>query len=216
MTLAEKLTAVAENQQAVYDAGAEKGERDWWEYYQSEYRGHTYQKLRTNYLYAFAGPAWDDGNYHPIHPITPTTNAQNIYSYSGITDTKVSIDLTGDVLSNCYNMFAYATKLKTVRLLRVSDKVSMSNHFTECTALENLTVEGVIAKNAYFHWCKHLTTASMKSVIGCLKNFSGTGSENTCTLKFHADCWARLEAEGAAPNGSTWKSYVQSLGWVIG
>lgn len=215
MTLAEKLTAVADNQQAVYDAGKNGALTDWWEYYQVEYRGQSYQEPRTNYLYAFAGPAWDDGNYHPIHPITPTVNAQNIYSYSGITDTKVTIDLSGGTGSNCYNMFAYAGKLKTVRLLKVNEKISMSNHFTECTALENLTVEGTIGKNAYFHWCKNLTVASMKSIIGCLKNFIGTGSENTCTLKFHANSWALLEADGSAPNGGTWKSYVQSLGWMV-
>ena len=216
MTLAEKLTAVADNQQTVYDAGKNAQTVEWWKYYQSEYRGQTYQQPRTNYWYAFAGPAWDDGNYAPVYPIIPTVNAQNIYSYSNITDTKVVIDLSGDTITNCYNMFSYAGKLKTVRLLKVSEKVPMSNHFTECSALENLNMQGTIGKNAYFHWCKNLTVASMKSVIGCLKNFKGTDGENTCTLKFHTTCWDRLEADGSAPNGGTWKSYVQSLGWVVG
>ena len=49
MTTAEKLTAVAENQQAVFDAGKSAQSRDWWEKYQT-YGG----KDRTDYIYAFA------------------------------------------------------------------------------------------------------------------------------------------------------------------
>ena len=209
MSIAEKLTTIAENQQAVYEAGKNKAIYDWWDAFQTMYRGQAYATDQTNYMYAFAGVCWGDDNYNPIRTLKPTGNAQNMYAYSNITDTKVPIDLTGTV-TNCAYMFAYATKLKTVRLLKIQDTTPMSSHFTDCTKLENLTIEGTIGRIINLGQCP-LTRASIENVIGNLSDTATVdtvnGKELTATFKtsavnnaFTTDEWNAIVA--SKPN---WK-----------
>lgn len=180
MSIADKLTAVAENQQKVYDAGVQAEHDRFWNAYQSGGR-------RVNYLYAFAGLAWTDDTYDPIHPITASQNASCLFLYSRITDTKVTIDLSGST-QNTVTMFNNATKLKTIRKLIVSETVNMSG-FQSCSALENLTVEGQIGTNVNLQWSPLLTNESVQSVIDHLADLTGADSK---TLTLHADVKAAL------------------------
>lgn len=215
MSIAEKLTTIAENEQRVYNAGFAKGnsegydfgfqtgslageeqgkqaERDWfWDTMQQN--GN-----RTDYLYAFAGNIWSDETYDPKHTITPTTNAQLMYAYSRITDTKVDIDMTAaTTIYNCAEAFSNAMQLKTIRKLIVDERIPMHNHFTGCTALQNITIEGVIARNVNVSACP-LTRASIENVVGAL---SDTVTGRTATFKtaavdaaFTAEEWTALTA----------------------
>lgn len=79
MTISEKLTAVAENQQRVYDAGYAKGQAEadteaaYNEGVQAEYDRFwdAFQQSgnRTTYRYAFAGSAWTEETLKPKYPI---------------------------------------------------------------------------------------------------------------------------------------------------
>lgn len=191
MTIAEKLITlagneqtIAENQQRVYEAGKAQRDYEWWDYYQKKFNNTPNEAERTNYLYAFAGQGWKDDNYQPVRPIMAHESSSNMFSYSLITDTKVTIDLAFTVASasNVITAFANATKLKTIRKLVVNEKNVMKNHFTNCTALENIVIEGVIGKTANFQWCP-LTRASIESVVAAL---SDTVADQTVTFKSSA------------------------------
>ena len=89
MTTSEKLTAIAENQQKVYDAGYEKGKAEgggdtgnaaFWDFYQDN--GN-----RTDYRNAFAGYGWTVDVFKPRHNIAPTD------AYMMFRDTGMSGDL---------------------------------------------------------------------------------------------------------------------------
>ena len=54
----------------------------------------------------------------------------------------------------------------------------------------------------------------MKSIISCLKDYSGTDSEDLYSVLFTDDCWNNLEADSTAPDGGTWRTYVDNLGWL--
>ena len=216
MSVAEKLNTIAENEQKVYDAGKVQRDYEWWDYYQSQYKllDNSVSGDRKSYQYAFAGYGWRDDNYNPIRTITAHDNTTNMYAYSAITDTKVTVDVAGTTATNKGSTFANATLLATVRKFVVNELTGMTGQFNNCSKLQNLTIEGTIARNAYFQWCP-LTPTSMKSVISALKNFAVNDPDNvyTQTLQFSDDCWAALEADSTAPDGGTWREYVGKLGW---
>lgn len=109
--------------------------------------------------------------------------------------------------------FAYS-HIRTIDKMIVDENTPLSSIFTSYSSLRNITFEGVIGTTANFQWCTSLTVASMKNIISCLKDYSGTDNAEKCTLYFTDDCWAALEADSTAPNGDTWKNYVNQLGWL--
>ena len=215
MSTAEKLTAIAENQQRVYDAGYAKGKADGIDYdkFWDNFQGGD---GRVSYCYAFSYNRFTDETYNPKYNIVcssgSTTSNYMFYNSDLITDTKVPIDATGS--SSLQRTFANATALETIRSLTVKESHTFDSAFSGCTALKNITIAGTIGKSISFN-SSPLTPASMKSVISCLKDYSGTSDADTQTLTFTSACWTALEADSTAPDGGTWKQYVQNKGWKV-
>lgn len=148
------------------------------------------------------------------------TGCQNYqYAFYNSKFTRLGVIDTSNVVavSNLSVMFYGATLLHTIDkfITPLSNQITYTNIFQNCTALENITIEGVINREINLQWSP-LSVASMKSIISCLENYAGTSNDGAYTLYFNDDCWARLEADSAAPDGGTWKDYVRlSLGWAV-
>lgn len=99
------------------------------------------------------------------------------------------------------------------KLICAENNAWEKNSFANATALSHIGFEGVVARSLYLQECP-LDVESMKAAILCLKNFAGTDKESVYTVKFSDSCWVALEADSAAPDGGTWKDYVDSLGWL--
>ena len=86
----------------------------------------------------------------------------------------------------------------------------------DCYALVSIIAEGVIAMSISLSHSSLLTIESAKSFILCLKNYVGTDKEFACTITFNPATWELLDAEGetASPNGNSWKTYIEDLGWL--
>ena len=211
---------------------------EFWDAYQDEGQ-------RTNYANGFSGHGWNNVTFKPKHDIRPTY-APSIFIDSRTTgDISEILQSCGVELdfSNCTNMnmafqnstltgvgvvnvssctnlnqcFAYCS-IDTIGKIIVSETtVFNSNTFSGAYYLANLAMEGVLASTISFAQCGRFSLESAKSVIGCLKNFTGTGNEATKTISFHANTWTLLDADGnAAPNGNTWRDYIVSdLRWNI-
>ena len=238
MTIASKLQKIAENEQKVYEAGKTKEWNDFWDAYQD---GGT----RTSYMYAFSHPNWNDVTFKPKYDIKPTGKANSMFYNARITNLKTlldeigvqldtsgvtdagsmfyithtdcipTIDLTG--CDNIVNTFAntYCPTIEKI-ILRDDGTQTYNQPFLNYSDLKNIVIEGVIGKGFSMAQCSKLTVDSMKSVIAALKNYVGTEYESTYKLTLHDNAWNRLEASGSAPNGSTWKEYVQTvLGWNV-
>ena len=116
--------------------------------------------------------------------------------------------------SSFQNVFLNST-IETIDKMIVPENLLYKNNtFQGCSNLKNIIFEGVIAETINFQWSP-LTVDSMKSIISCLKDFSGTTNANTKTITFSEACWAELEASGSSPAGGTWEDYVTSLGWNV-
>jgi hypothetical protein len=213
MTSAEKLQLIAENEQRVYDAGYqsgydvgyEDGEADgyrngneeayneFWDVFQNN--GGT-----ANYYVAFAYNKFTDANYNPKYPIKcsngTTPGQQMFYGSRNITDTKVAIYANNN---NINGAFSNCTSLKTIRLLSVHATTEFPSTFVECTALENIVIEGTIGKDIAFNYSKKLTHDSIVSIMTAL---STTTSAYTVRFAKSAVNKAFETSEGAN-DGST-------------
>ena len=170
MSIAEKLTTVAENVPKVYEAG-KKAEWDaFWD---------TYQKLGVSQAYtqAFYTNRWTDENYKPKYPFICTSCA-SMYNSCRISDTLVDIDVSA--CSDTPYLFGYVSSLVTIRKLIVSENTMYTSSFVDLKNLENLTIEGEIGQNGFnVQWSKKL---SGKSIVSIIEALSSETSGLTVTL----------------------------------
>lgn len=201
MSIADKLTTIAENQQKVYDAGVADGRQQSFANYIANCNGS------KSFLYAFAGGGWSSGSstrkktYLATEDMVfnCTVNSQNMYSYSYVTDTVATINLA-TAAGNAKGTFENATRLVTIRKLIVSEETP-ALRFTGCTKLANITFEGVIANSTSFSPCP-LTNATVQNIIECLKDLTG---QTTQTLTLKADVGTAVtDAQKAAIAAKNW------------
>lgn len=222
MSIADKLTTIAANEQKVYEAGKDKEWSDFWDALQKNGK-------RTSYAYAFVD--WQAPCFKPKYDIKPTnctrifynfatsanpypsvckcledagvvfdtsksTNVQYLFWYAYNTDCPVISTVSAD---NVDSIFAVARYMETVEKLILKDDGSqtLSNSFSQCYALKNIVIEGVIGNNVDMSACP-LSKASFTSVINAL---SSTTTGKTASFKksakeaaFTADEWAALIA----------------------
>lgn len=224
MSIAEKLTTVAENVPKVYDAGKQAEYDAFWDTFQD------YGK-RKRYAYAFYSPQasnyWSNTTLKPKYPIQPT-EAQYMFNCTGFNgDLTRAVDLDFSKCTNFLNAFAYAfyiTKLGVIdfrqantgsiscclycRALETIEEIILKEDgtqfhngstwsFTNCDSLKNINITGVIPFSANFQYSP-LTKESITSVINAL---SSTATGKTVTFKktakeaaFTDDEWAELIA----------------------
>lgn len=222
MTIAEKLTTITENQQKVYDAGYEKGKTEggaggdgsydegytagqqaeydrWWNLFQMN-------GTKTSYPYAFYN--WREGMMTPKYPIRMTESNSAQAAFSALRCTEIPVDVEiGNAnpkvwTNNAGNTFSGADKLVTIKKLIISyEGVQFPNTFYNCKALQNITIEGVIANSISFQQSP-LTNASVQSIIDHLKDLTG---QTTQTLTLKADVGAAVtDAQNAAITAKNW------------
>jgi hypothetical protein len=139
----------------------------------------------TNYQYAFAFNRFRLGGvdrYNPKYDIkvydNVTTAGTNVFIQSTrLTDTKVGIYANKHSIGT---MFSNCTNLRVIRKLVLQASTALASAFTNCTALEELNVEGTIGQNGFdVHWSTLLNKASIESIINAL---SSTTSGLTVTF----------------------------------
>ena len=207
MSIAEKLTTVAENVPKVYEAG-QKSEYDrFWDNFQN-------YGTRTVYSCSF-GSGWTAETLKPKYDLRPTSAYMmfhnNMDQWILIDDFVEHCNNLGIVLdmSNCTNaqygftmlrtkhlgildmrkctstsnIFYNNTKIVTIDEYICSETTQFhSTTFEGATNLTNITFGGVIGKSANFSKNTKLTVASLNSIISCLKDLTGTGTTLTLTL----------------------------------
>lgn len=169
MSIADKLTTVAENVPKVYEAG-KKAEYDrFWDTYQQNGE-------RTAYTYAFYG--WYDDVYNPKYPLIGNVNGAFINAE--ITNTLVDIKIVYTKTTNTSAIFQNCRQLKTIPYIEFSKYANLNNaNFTNCFELENITVGAdhdngiyINSDNLDLHWSEKLTKASITSIINALSTTS--------------------------------------------
>lgn len=203
MSIADKLTTIAENEQKVFDAGKQAEYDYFWDNFQINGE-------RTDYQEAFAYAYWNNNIFKPKYDLVLTNGTSMFYYNKEITNIKASLENCGVVLdtsgaTTLANMFyrAKSEEIPTIDVSSATDTSRMfysediitiekvifsentviaSNIFNSAKGLKNIVIGGEICSDISFSACTKLTHDSLMSIINHLKDFSGTTTTKTCTL----------------------------------
>ena len=199
MSIAEKLQAIAENEQRVYNAGFEAGKAvsgdSWYDTFWDSYQTNGKRNQWNN---AFANNYWTDITYNPKHPITPIYYANTMFSAAYITDTRFPLDFS-TLQKQEYDMFRYCRQLVTIQELTVNENITFQNWFSTCPLLENITFNGKIGQSISFAESPLLSAESIANIVEHLATVS---VKTTITINSAIDM-------------SAYKSTIEGKGWTL-
>lgn len=201
-SIAEKVIAVAENQEKIYDAGfkagsgvdyaavfaegQEQGVKDaydaFWDVYQDN--GN-----RTHYVKAFAGRGWDDAVFKPKYPLDSgnIVNANSMFTDNTyLTNVDYDLDLSNS--TDCNYLFSQCISLQRIKSIKFNNAGKNENLFASCQQLRDITIRGTIAFDMWFTGSSYLTLESLSSIINAYE-------AGAYTLTLHANAKARLTDE---------------------
>lgn len=240
MSIADKLTTIAENEQRVFDAGKKSEYDAFWDTYQQN--GN-----RTNYNVAFgcgydgtawATKCWNDNNFKPKYDIRLSGNT---FNRSAVTNLKQRLldcgvkisnvtslyfcfyqsaithipDISITAVTNMQNGFNSCTNLISIDGIKVAESCVFNSAFNNCTKLEHVIFYGTIGNNLSFQWSDKLDKESITSIVSIL---STSLSGRTLTLSKDAVNNAFETAEGLA-DGTTsteWAALIaDKSNWTI-
>ena len=208
MSIAEKLTTIAENTPKVYDAGYSKGtaegysqaESDFWDaftnsgkrtFYEYGFYGTQFEYIRTPYkiasksrpLYMFRGCGKlkaIEKNYIDLSGCSVTSQKADTNGWYSTFYLCYELEIVEDVgmaAGGYYYTFNRCNNLHTIEILRVLETTRFEAVFTDCFALENLTIEGTIGQNGFnVSYSTKLSHDSLMSIITALKDYSADTS----------------------------------------
>lgn len=207
MTIAEKLTQIAENEQKVYEAGKKAEHDSFWDAFQIRDG-----KLRASYEYGFQ--AWRGSSFKPKYDLVLSgpyntqafRQAQGFDLYDMTVGRGVAFDTSGATtlnavfnqsaigkippldLSSCTSMPSTFSAMGRMSGYTTTDIV-LNNLREDCTFnktfdnapnLENIMITGTIGQNGFdVRSCTKLSKASIESIINAL---SDTATGKTLTL----------------------------------
>lgn len=223
MSIADKLTTIAENEQRVFEAGMSKAESDFWDEVQAN--GN-----RTDYEYAFA--KWGCEYIRPKYKVTPTERTIMMFNgnpllkkveakYFDLSKVRASqTSATGghyNTFTNCTSLeeiedvgmpagtydatYRNCQKMKRIAVVRSTADTMYEKAFLYDWALEDLTIEGVIGQNGFNVGDCPLTHDSLMSIINAL----ATKTSGTWTVTLGSTNLAKLtDAEKAIATQKGW------------
>lgn len=185
-----------------YDVGLEDGKQSeydrFWDTFQEKGKRKTYNHAFyvPHTSYATALPCWNDDTFRPKYPIICRAGNGGDYMLTFSMVTRISVRIEVYRYDSQTEKLLYNNPyLETVEELWVQEGCTFSNWFTGDTALENIRMYGVVSNNISFGDSPELTSESVQSIIGVLKNLSGTTAQ---TLTVHKSVYDRMTPEQKA------------------
>lgn len=236
MSISEKLTSIADNQQKIFEAG-QKSEYDrFWDKYQKN-------GAKLWYNYAFAGTRWTEETFKPKYDLVASGCAY-MFSDCAVKNLKTTLENLGLTLdtstatsavymfSNSYiaevgeldmtsavvltGIFYGARIVSVDKLILRSDGTNtLINAFYNASNLENIIFEGTVGASVDMHWSTNLSRVSIESLLSHLSDEkSGLG----VTLSLDAVNKAFESSDGACDGADTdeWNTLTEAhSGWTF-
>ena len=203
MSIAEKLTTIAENQQKVYDAGKEDGIQSEYDRFWDTYLRHNISGTLTG-SFLFYGPRWNKDLFRPNQDIIPTS-AKSMFEEFNWSGTSEPIDLVdvcnqlgieidfskASTLSNCF----YHANISRIGKIVVLGSSLGSNVFAKASNLE--TIDEIVLPSPV----QTINLTSTFTSCTNLKNITFSGGKLQCSINLQ---WCPLTVESM-------KSVISSL-----
>lgn len=221
MSISEKLTTIAENQEKVFDAGKEAQEKEFFDDF--------LYNADSAFSYRFAGAGWTAKTFQPKNKHMNVVGGSSMFFMSAIEvdlvehlkslNSSISFSNLGVGITQIFAysnfirlgeldfrtlnglniMFNSCKKLVTIDLLKIKTDGSQtfSTTFASCISLQNIIIEGVIGQNFDIKESP-LTKESITSIVNALS--SSTSGKTVSFLKtakesaFTASEWSTLIA----------------------
>lgn len=212
MSIAEKLTTVAENVSKVYEAGKKSEYDKFWDVLQ-DYGNRRYYSNAFTSIVSTAN-FWNEENFNPKYDIILSESANasdNMFLYTPIKDLEaillkngVKFDTSQTTrLNGCFDrsrvekvpsldasncttiirVFYDANKLIKAGFLNITEGCTFNNVFVSCVNLANLEITGTIGQNGFnVKDCTKLTVASLLSILTALSKDSSIASGKSVTF----------------------------------
>lgn len=186
MSIADKLTTIAENEQRVYDSGYSKAEADVWNKLTNNNTRKQYRdcfrdwggdyfrppfpiKVRsgTSYVsYMFYGAKvkkFEKGyfDFSEFNPSTESSSAASMYYMFQNCSNLEEFEDIGLPAGGYYFTWQDCTKLRKVEVFRSTIKCTFSNPFKNCTALVDIKFAGEIGNNFTLKDCPNVSYESL-------------------------------------------------------
>lgn len=208
MSIAEKLTTVAENVPKVFEAGKDAEHKAFWDSF--------LPKSEIGYApYQFAGLGWHDSNFRPNKDIVFLNAAIGAFRNSYIRNLKGCLENCGVTLDTsratslssafAYGYIQYLPKISLVSAgsnidyvfgeqdaansfiwideVEVAETNTFKGSFNYCKKLEHVIFTGTLATNGLdLHWSTLLDMESLLSILNILQDKTSVGGTWTVTL----------------------------------
>lgn len=178
MSIADKLTQIAENEQRVYNAGYEKGKAEagpsgdsYYDTFWDAYQGNC---ERTSYLNAFSGAGWNDETFKPKYDFVcgsenSWSGAYSVFSGTGITDFDAAVQRAGVKVTfkGCIQSMFSGSKITKITLDCSNVYAWSAYPFLDCKQLVTAEIQNFNGNN---------DTKTMFQGCSALENLSFTGT----------------------------------------
>lgn len=227
MSIEEKLTVIAENEQKVYDAGKEEMNKTLW------------TMFSRNEPYMFRGVDFSHvGGFNPPFQLKPKGDVSYMFYFAKNMGVITAEELDFSEVTSMNTTFDHTSGISEIELMDLRNATNLRYMLNECYSLTkigkvilkddgtqdfpgtfnawslaDITFEGKIGNNISFSICSRLTYESLISIINALKDYSGTGETRTLTL--HATAIEKLSDADIAIIYSRGWSLVDNKGNVI-
>jgi hypothetical protein len=180
MSIAEKLTQIAENEQKVYDAGKTKEWNDFWDSYQQNGK-------RTKYYSTFGNDGWTDITFKPKYDIrSGASPCFDVFRYAQITDLeailkkqKVKLDTSKATNLQRFIQFSTITRVGTIDCTGLTEP-DLKDSFSRCPikTIGRLVLKPEIKYTTTFNQATELENLSITDKYGSIIGgyFDGTGT----------------------------------------
>lgn len=187
MSIADRLIAIAENQQKVYDAGYNKGKSEgggdnWYDTFWDSYQRNG---TRKDYQQAFRGVGWRGTTFKPKYNMTVTSGNYFLYATGIAADPidLIALEESGLIIdfSKCTSgleaAFSQSNSIKTVGTVDLSSfKGKLNSTFSTSKNLQKIKLLKVTDKitmyQTVFTNCTSLTEIEFDGVIGASIDFA--------------------------------------------
>lgn len=221
MSIAEKLTTIAENVQKVYYAGFADGRKsqydEFWDAFQEN--GN-----RTDYQWGFGGKGWTKDNFKPKYDIKPKWGgATSMFRYFGfegnlkehLKQLGRTLDTSG--INGVTQLFYQASGITELPFLDFSNVTNkFSQNFYGCTSLQKLHFKmnkKATFDNTCFNGCSSLIDLTVEGTIGSSINLADAVSLNRAGIvsiikALDTESTAKLTLSETAVNNIDWTGTV--------
>lgn len=177
MSIADKLTQIAENTQSVYDSGYNNGfstgfDKAMHDFFYTFWDNFQQNGTRKHYAYAFSGRGWNNATFTPQYDIKPTESFSR-----GMAHTLIEGSLT-EILNRCgvvldtsgmaYCDYVFDSSTSITEIPLIVGHMQVDGLFQNCFALQTaaLDVEERTRFTNTFFQCRNLENLTISGTIG--------------------------------------------------